>query len=225
MTTTSVTDSLFEAAGIARTQTQTETKRNELGLDDFFELMITQLKNQDPMEPMQNGEFLSQIAQFATVSGVDKLNQTFTDLSASLTSGQAVQAGSLVGHEVLVPGASGVFDAGTPLRGVVALDASAADVVLHIYNSAGALVRDLPLGSQSAGDVPFTWDGMTGTGTYAPAGTYTVVAEASANGASHALGTALYGRVTGVNLGDENGLTVDLAGLGTVPIGSVLEIH
>jgi flagellar basal-body rod modification protein FlgD len=223
LTATAATPSPFEAAGIARAQTQ--TKRNELGMDDFFKLMITQLKNQDPMKPMENGEFLSQIAQFGTVSGIDRLNKTFDDLSTSLTSGQAIQAGSLVGREVLVPTSTGALGQGTPMRGVATLDASAADVVLHIYNPAGALVRDLHLGSQKAGDVPFTWDGMTAAGVYAPAGRYQVVAEAVSNDKSHAVETALYGRVAGVNVGDEGGLTIDLAGLGTVPFSAVREIH
>jgi flagellar basal-body rod modification protein FlgD len=218
-----VTQNPFEAAGLARAQTQ--TKRNDLGMDDFFKLMITQLKNQDPMKPMENGEFLTQIAQFGTVSGIDKLNQTFENVATNLTSGQAIQAGTLVGREVLVPGSTGALGAGTPMRGVVTLDASAADVVLHIYNSAGALVRDLHLGSQKAGDLPFTWDGLTAAGGYAPAGAYKVVAEAVSNDKSHAVGTALYGRVAGVNVGGDDGLTIDLAGLGTVPFSAVREIH
>ena len=220
---TSAADSLFEAAGIARTETQ--KKRNELGLDDFFKLMITQLKNQDPMKPLENGEFLSQIAQFGTVSGIDKLNKTFDDLASSLTSGQALQAGNLIGREVLVPGGVAALTPGAPVRGVVRLDASAADVVLHVYNASGALVRDLSLGGHPAGDLQFSWDGMTAAGTYAPAGTYYVQAEALSGDKAHAVDTQLYARVDSVNLGDQGGLTLDLAGLGTVPFSDIREIH
>ena len=149
ITTGATATNPFDAIGLARQKT--ESKRNDLGLDDFFKLMITQLKNQDPMKPLENGEFLSQIAQFGTVSGIDRLNKTFDDLAASLTSGQALQAGSLIGREVLVPGGVAALAPGQPVRGVVQLDASAADVVLHIYNPSGALVRDLSLGGHPAG--------------------------------------------------------------------------
>lgn len=223
LTTTSAATDPFEALGIARQTTQ--TKRNDLGMNDFFKLMITQLKNQDPMKPMENGEFLSQIAQFGTVSGIDKLNKTFEGLASSLTSGQALQAGNLVGREVLVPGGVAAFAPGMPIRGVTTLDASAADVVLHIYNGAGALVRDLSLGGHKAGDVQFSWDGVTNAGTYAPAGPYYVQAEAVSGDKAHAVDTQVYATVASVNLGDKNGLTLDLAGLGTVPFSSVREIH
>ena len=220
---TSTTDNPFEAVGIARAQTQ--KKRNDLGLDDFFKLMITQLKNQDPMKPMENGEFLSQIAQFGTVSGIDKLNKTFEELSANLTSGQALQAGSLIGREVLVPGGTAALQPGSPVRGITKLDASAADVVLHIYNGAGALVRDLHLGGHPAGDLPFSWDGLTNAGTYAPAGAYYVQAEALSGDKAHAVDTQFYATVSSVNLEEQGGLTLDLAGLGTVPFSAVREIH
>jgi len=93
---------------------QGQTKRGDLGLNDFFKLMVTQLKNQDPMKPLENGEFLSQIAQFGTVSGIDKLNKTFEGLAANLTSGQAIQAGNLIGREVLVPGGVAALAPGQP---------------------------------------------------------------------------------------------------------------
>ena len=223
ITTGATATNPFDAIGLARQKT--ESKRNDLGLDDFFKLMITQLKNQDPMKPLENGEFLSQIAQFGTVSGIDRLNKTFDDLAASLTSGQALQAGSLIGREVLVPGGVAALAPGQPVRGVVQLDASAADVVLHVYNPSGALVRDLSLGGHPAGDLRFSWDGMTAAGTYAPAGTYYVQAEALSGDKAHAVDTEIYARVDGVNLGDQDGLTLDLAGLGTVPFGDIREIH
>jgi flagellar basal-body rod modification protein FlgD len=223
ITTGATATNPFDAIGLARQQT--ESKRNDLGLNDFFKLMITQLKNQDPMKPLENGEFLSQIAQFGTVSGIDKLNKTFEGLAASLTSGQALQAGSLIGRDVLVPGGHAALAPGAPVRGVVQLDASAADVVLHVYNASGALVRDLSLGGHPAGDLRFSWDGMTGAGTYAPAGTYYIQAEALAGDKAHAVDTQIYARVDSVNLGDQDGLTLDLAGLGTVPFSDIREIH
>jgi flagellar basal-body rod modification protein FlgD len=111
------------------------------------------------------------------------------------------------------------------VRGVVPLEASAAEVVLHIYNGAGALVRDLNLGGHKAGDLQFSWDGMTTAGTFAPAGTYYIQAEALSGEKAHAVDTELYATVASVNLGEQGGLTIDLAGLGTVPFSTVREIH
>lgn len=223
VTTTSTATNPFDALGLARQTVQ--PKHNDLGMNDFFKLMITQLKNQDPMKPMENGEFLSQIAQFGTVSGIDKLNKTFEDLASNLTSGQALQAGNLVGREVLVQGGSATLAPGVPIRGVATLDASAADVALHVFNAAGALVRELSLGGHKAGDVHFSWDGMTNAGTYAPAGTYYIQAEALSGDKAHTVDTQVFATVAAVNLGDQNGLTLDLAGLGTVPFSSVREIR
>ncbi len=102
-------DDLFSSLGLASGDTQSRgtNDANELGLNTFLKLMVTQLNNQDPFKPMENGDFLSQIAQFGSVTGLEQLNKSFESLSTNITSGQALQAGSLVGREVLAPVDSG----------------------------------------------------------------------------------------------------------------------
>jgi len=92
--------SILQDAGLTAPPPE-ENSRTELGQQDFLELMITQFKNQDPFEPMDNGDFLGQLAQFSTVSGIESLNQGFAGLSESMQSDQILQAASLVGHTIL----------------------------------------------------------------------------------------------------------------------------
>jgi flagellar basal-body rod modification protein FlgD len=216
-------DNPFATLGL--TTQATQTKRNELGMKDFFKLMTVQLQNQDPMKPLENSEFLGQVAQFTTVSGINQLNETFTELADSLASSQALQAGTLVGREVLVTSNVAALGSDGAVRGVARLDAGAADVVLHVRNAAGQLVRDVHLGAQRAGDVHFSWDGLNAVGARVPPGPYYITAEALAGDRGYALQTDLIARIDAVNLGGAHGITLDLAGLGTVPFDSIREIR
>ena len=198
---------------------------NSLGQEDFLKLMITQLNNQDPMKPMQNGQFLSQMAQFGTVSGIKDLQSSFSKLSSSLTSSQALQASSLVGRSVLVPGSTGVLSQGQPMNGVINLPSSATDVNLKVYDTQGQLVRTVSLGPQAKGSVNFSWDGITDSGTYAPPGAYKVKAEATLDGKNVAADTELAAKVDSVTLGGPGqDLTLNLAGLGQVPFSQIKQI-
>ena len=123
MSTVNTQEDVFAALGL-RTQGQQQTSipendASDLGLNDFLKLMVAQLNNQDPFEPMDNGEFLGQIAQFGSVTGLEELNQSFHSLAATITSDQGLQASALIGREVLAPIATGELTAGGMLRGQV----------------------------------------------------------------------------------------------------------
>ncbi|TAL42573.1 MAG: flagellar hook assembly protein FlgD, partial [Methylovulum sp.] len=90
----------YSGLGVSTLDTTKATKTTSLSQDEFLKLMTTQMTHQDPTKPMQNGEFLSQMAQFGTVSGIQDLQQSFKDFSASISSDQALQASSLVGRTV-----------------------------------------------------------------------------------------------------------------------------
>lgn len=221
-------NNLYAELGLARPEAQGPSKEDasSLGLDTFFKLMITQLNNQDPSNPVDNGQFLAQIAQFGTVSGLDKLNDQFGSLSSSLTSGQALQAGSLVGREVLVPLDSGRLTTGGSIRGQVDLDASARDVVVTITDPAGQLVKEMRLGPQPQGPVSFTWDGSNDAGDYAPAGMYSVRVQAERGDAFEDQQPQLFAAVESVSIGASNqDLTLNLQGLGALPFNQVSQIH
>lgn len=204
---------------------QTKDKdANKLGQEDFMKLMVAQLRNQDPFEPMENGDFLAQIAQFSQVSGLQDLQQSFDDLSTSLVSNQALQAASLVGRDVLAPTGIGVLEQGGNIRGSIELPSSSSRVAVKIYDSSGQLVRRMELGNQAAGDVLYQWDGLRDNGSYAAPGTYLVSAEAEFNGRNEAVEAFVANRVNGVTLGNGGSLLLDLAGVGPLDFNQVKQI-
>ena len=208
----------------AATSSSSSGSSTQLGQAQFLSLMVAQLKNQDPMQPMQNGEFLSQMAQFGTVSGIQDLQSSFGSLATALTSNQALMASSLVGRTVLAPGSTGYLAAGGTLGGAVDLPASTSDVVVNITDSSGQLVQRLDLGAQPAGTTSFAWDGTTAAGTAAAPGVYNVTAQALNGTQQYAPNTLVEARVDSVSLGGSNGLTLNLAGLGAVNLSDVKQI-
>lgn len=140
--------------------------------DRFMTLLVTQMKNQDPLNPMDNAQVTSQMAQLNTVTGINKLNETMSSLISSVQLGQSYQATSMIGHNVLVPGNTlshtekgGYFGVNLP---------NGADTVtVDIKNGAGKTIRTLSLGKQDVGVNALSWDGKATDGTVAPSGDYT----------------------------------------------------
>ena len=218
---------VFSALGLARTEDRSapQNDASELGLDTFLKLMITQLNNQDPFKPMENGEFLGQIAQFSSVTGLDKLNNQFESLSASLTSGQALQAGAVVGRDVLVPTSTSFMRGpGEAVRGQAQLDESSSEVTVRVYDQVGQLVREMPMGSAQPGALKFTWDGMNDGGDYVPEGPYQVRVSSKQGENEVELQTELFANVESVNMSARDGLTLNLQGLGPVAFKDVKQI-
>ncbi len=139
--------------------------------DRFMKLLVAQMKNQDPLNPMDNAQMTSQIAQINTVSGIEKLNTTVTSLLASFNNLQAQSATQLPGRSVLVPG-SGLTLADGQAMGGVELGGAADAVTVDIVDAAGTTVRSLALGASDAGVRSFTWDGLQTDGKAAAAGNY-----------------------------------------------------
>jgi flagellar basal-body rod modification protein FlgD len=227
VSTITTQDDLFGSLGLATPQNRSTPTNNatDLGLNTFLKLMVTQLNNQDPFKPMENGDFLGQIAQFGSVTGLEQLNQSFESLAGSITSGQALQAGSLVGREVLAPVDTGNLTSGGALRGQVSLDQSSPQVTVRITDQVGQLVREMPMGSAAPGALNFSWDGMTDLGSYAPPGRYSVSVEAIQNDRPVDLQTKLFAEVESVNLSGRDGLTLNLAGLGPIAFNNVQQIY
>lgn len=218
-----VENNILAELGLTRSQS-TAAKNDRLGQDQFLELMITQLKNQDPMKPMENGEFLGQMAQFSTVTGMQDLQTSFTQLADSLVSNQALQAATLVGRSVMVPSDTGVFD-GASMRGAVELPSSVSEMAVGIYDASGQLLQQTNYGPQAAGLVEFQWNGGTQGGGKAAAGQYFIRAEARVDGSPVAMQTLSTARVDSVSLGRVGEeITLNLAGLGSVGFSNVRQI-
>lgn len=200
-------------------------KKDRLGQDEFLKLMTTQLANQDPMKPMESGDFLGQIAQFGTVSGIEDLQSSFSQLASSLSSNQALQAASLIDREVLVPAGRATLNASASIEGAVALERRASDVVVSIHDTNGELVRRISLGAQEAGLVDFKWDGRDANGDMMAQGSYDITAQAYNGATAEAQEILISSRVQSVTINRNGGaLMLSLDGLGDVEFSKVRQI-
>ncbi len=202
-----------------------EVKDNgELATEDFLALMTTQLKNQDPLEPMDNGEFLAQIAQFATVSGIGDLNDSFEGFSTSMQSEQAIQGSTLVGRSVLVPSSIGIMTAEEGMKGQINVAEPVSDLKVSVYNEAGVQVRTIEIGG-AKGFTDFTWDGFDDNGEALSPGVYQFRASGTIDGDNTAFATGTIAKVESVIIGNgSQGLIMNLGGIGSVPFSEVVEI-
>lgn len=149
--------------------------------DRFMTLLVTQMKNQDPLNPLDNAQVTSQLAQLSTVTGIDKMNNTLETLMGNMQSSQSLQMSNLIGHDVLVEDDQISFD-GTGGYFGVELPASTDDLTITINDAAGNQIRKLSLGNQQEGIIPMSWDGYSDEGTQVDAGNYTFTVSANVNG-------------------------------------------
>ena len=145
-------------------------KGGELGKNEFLKLLVTQMNNQDPLSPQENGEFIAQLAQFSTVEGIETLNSSMESLLNGYQSSQALQASSLVGRTVIVPADQAIVDTGKGLKGQLALPVASDNVYVNVTDAAGSVVTRVNLGSQPSGMHDFVWDGKDSSGNLMPPG-------------------------------------------------------
>ncbi len=182
--------------------------------DTFLKLLTTQLKNQDPLNPMDNAQMTSQMAQISTVDGITKLNATLQHMLSNTSDSQTMQAAAMVGRVVLVPGKNLTLSGGKAAGGVE-LDNAADQVTVSIKDANGLVVRTLELGAQEAGATNFTWDGTTESGATAADGQYTI-SLAAKQGTNKVTGTVLeYGAVSSVTKGSQ-GITLTVGKQDTI---------
>ena len=215
------------AAGSSTNASGTAALANSttLGGTNFLTLMLAQLKNQDPTSPVDSNQFLNQLASLSTVQGITQLNTSFSTLSNSLVSSQALQASSLLGHQALVSSTTATLAANGTVTGALSVPQTTSQAVLNISDSSGALVRQINLGAQSAGLANFSWDGKQGDGSQAPAGQYTLSAQIAGASSGTAVSTYVNGTVQSVTMGaGQTGLTLNVSGLGSVPFANVQQI-
>jgi flagellar basal-body rod modification protein FlgD len=199
--------------------------RDKLGQEDFLTLMISQFQNQDPFEPMDNGEFLGQLAQFSTVNGISSLNTAFEGLAGSMQDNQALQAAGLVGHSVLAVTDIGHLNDGASLNGGLELESSASNVQIDITDPSGELVQRLNLGQQPPGMVRFSWDGASSSGERAASGHYQISARVIRGTNTESAPTVIEAEIQSVTLGQfGGGMTLNLAGGQEMPLGQVYQI-
>lgn len=205
----SATSSLSSTASTTSVQAQQ---------DRFLKLLVTQMKNQDPLNPMDNAEITSQMAQLSTVTGIEKLNQTL----AAFTKAQAFQSVDMIGHYVLAPGEHMDLASGVGLAGIE-LAAPADAVAVKIFDGNGKLVRTLNLGDLDSGVNAFTWDGKKDDGTVAADGSYSFAVTATRAGDAVTATRLAVGKVQSV-LMDDVGPALSVSGMGLVDLDDVRQV-
>ncbi|MGD8429212.1 MAG: flagellar hook assembly protein FlgD [Ectothiorhodospiraceae bacterium] len=198
---------------------------SEVGQEDFLKMMITQLKNQDPMNPTDSAQFMSQIAQFTTASGMNELQGSFKEFQQDMQTSESLRAASLVGRDVLVDSDQGYLPSDGELAGTVRIPSSVENLTVSITDDAGQVVRSMKLGQQPAGDLPFTWDGKLADGTPMPAGRYHLSAQTSINGEPMSLQTLANAEVQSVSMSRSGkSPTLHLKGLGELNLAAVRQV-
>lgn len=190
--------------------------------DRFLKLLTTQLKNQDPLNPMDNAQMTSQLAQISTVDGIEKLNATLQKLLTSSNDAEAMQASALVGHQVMVAG-GGLQLGDSGAVGGVELGANADQVTITIKDANGIVMNTVNLGRLDAGVHNFVWDGKNDAGVKAVNGAYSITVAAT-RGAEKVAATALQlAGVQNINRSSQ-GVSLNLGALGLVTMNDIKQI-
>lgn len=189
----------------------------------FLTLLVAQLKNQDPTNPLQNNELTSQLAQISTLNGIEKLNATLGSISGQIDNNQSMQASTLIGHGVMVPGATVLAGNSTTTPFGVELEQAAEKVTATITNKDNVVVQTIDLGGLSAGVHTFSWDGKLTDGTTAIDGSYKVSIAASTGTTQLVAQPLQYAVVQAVTRTDD-GSKLDLGTYGTTTLDEVRQI-
>ena len=154
---TATLNKILEKIGVKSNDDASSKKKDTLGQSDFLKLMTTQLQNQDPFAPMENGDFIAQMAQFSTVTGIAEMGESLKSLSNQLGEFRIATATNLLGHSVLVPGNKVRPNSEGEIHGVLDLPRASSATNIVFSNTAGEVVHSIDLGSQSSGLVGFSW--------------------------------------------------------------------
>jgi flagellar basal-body rod modification protein FlgD len=208
--------------GTTATNSTTSASTAAAQQDRFLKLLVAQLKNQDPLNPMDNAQMTSQMAQMSTVEGIEKLNTTLNSMVESVGNSQSMQAASLIGKNVMVPGTQLTLASGFAYGGIN-LAKAADNVKIHILDSTGKEVQVESLGAQKAGVLDFAWDGKLSDGTTAKDGTYKFTVEATQGGSSVTVDALQIGTVSAL-VRTSSGFQLDLGSLGTFDFANVQQV-
>ncbi|MDQ6630108.1 MAG: flagellar hook assembly protein FlgD [Pseudomonadota bacterium] len=194
---------------------------SSLSADSFLKLLVTQMQNQDPLNPMDNAAVTSQMAQISTVTGIGTLNKTVQSLSTQFTQMQALQGAALVGHSVVLPGNQLNIDAATATgEGGFQLATPADAVKVEIMAPSGAVVQTMNLGAEASGLHSFAWP----AGSASNASGYTFRVTASTGGVTIP-STALMSDIVNAVSTAGNTFNLELQKSGTVPYSTVVALN
>ena len=206
----------------------TAKKETENTQDRFLKLLVTQMKNQDPLKPLDNAEVTSQLAQISTVSGIDKLNTTLQLLSSDYEDSQSIEATAMIGHNAFVPGQSISLENEAAIAGIE-LAQPVDEIKVTISDKHGVAIRNIEhlkiedLKGWPAGISTIGWDGKTDSGATAVEGEYTFAVSAKQGGEEIKVNTLSLGSVNSISHG-EQGTLLDMGKLGLVSLSDIKQV-
>lgn len=209
--------------GVQRFQTS-KTDSKELGQEEFLRLIVAQIQNQDPFEPVENGAFIGQLAQFGTVDGVNNLNESFEEFSQGISSNQALNAAGLIGKSVEVKGNQIVLTQGEPVTAYVDSTGQSGTALVEIRDAIGSVIQTKEVPLLTGGLNSFSWDGLDVQGEPVDDGIYFISASVLSGDSEVALSTTVQSKVDSVNLSNSNAIELGLQSGDTILFKEVQKI-
>lgn len=206
--------------GAAASQAVKKSSGSTLNQADFLSLLTQQMRNQDPTQPMDSSQMVSQLAQIAQVSATQSLQTSFDTLSTALQGNQLLQASDLVGRSVTVPSNAAKLEGSAGVDGAINVGSSGQTASVQIIDTAGNVVRTIDLGKPDVGLADFHWDGKDENGQPLPNGTYGIKAQAG----NAAVQAYVSGKVDSVGMAGDQGAYLQVAGFGGVLLNQVARI-
>ena len=199
--------------------------KDQLGQEDFLKLMTTQLQNQDPFAPMENGEFIAQMAQFSTVTGITSMDESLKNVAAKLGETRIATAANMLGHSVLVPGKIARADDDGSVNGVIDLPSAATNVNVVFKSQNGEIIDTINLGNQSSGLVGFAWHGAPKDMNENDEPIF-VEAYANSGKGMEGVSSSLFAEVLSSSAGDgDSGVMLDVRDYGTISANEVIKFR
>lgn len=203
------TDVLASDFGIRRFD-QGNSDRSELGQEDFLQLIVAQVQNQDPFEPTDNGAFIADLASFSSLDSINSLSDSFQDFSSSFNNSQVLNAAGLIGQTVTTPGNEFILQAGQSTEAFVDANGQVGNAKVQISNTVGEVVANVNVPLVNPGLNSFNFDGLDENGQPLPAGNYFLSASVADGETDVGLLTEVNTKIESVNLGGPNSSSVEL---------------
>ena len=195
---------------------------DQLGQADFLKLMTTQLQNQDPFAPMENAEFIAQMAQFSTVTGITEINESLKGMSDQLSEFRIATAANMLGHSVLVPGSTAYPDGSGSISGAIDMPEASGNTEIVYRSEVGEILHTQQLGAQAAGLVGFSWQDIP-QDVLDQNASIRVEAYADTGKGMKSVGASVYSEVLAASTGDtSSGVVYDVRGYGDVKASDVV---